>query len=93
VADEPLKGLTGAIPVTERFEQAELTERGKALDEARAKTEVVSPNADRVRGWKFTDWGDEIRVDSQARRYPRLQSRDDPVVQCRRWAASCRLTP
>ena len=93
MADEPLKGLTGAILATEGFGQFELTERRKALDEARARTEVVSPKADRVRGWKFTDWGDEIRVDSQARRYPCLQSRNDPVVQCRRWAASCRLTP
>jgi len=70
VADEPLKGLTGAILATEGFGQVELTEPRKALDEARARTEVVSPKADRVRGWKFTDWGDEIRVDSQARRYP-----------------------
>ena len=70
MADEPLKGLTGAILATEGFGQFELTEPRKALDEARARTEVVSPKADRVRGWKFTDWGDEIRVDSQARRYP-----------------------
>ena len=36
----------------------------KALDEAGAKTQVVSPKADRVRGWKFTDWGDEVQVDA-----------------------------
>ena len=41
----------------------ELTEPRKALDEAGAETRVVSPKSDRVRGWKFTDWGDEVRVD------------------------------
>lgn len=64
MADEPLKGLTVAILVTDGFEQVELTEPRKALDEAGARTQVVSPKADRVRGWKFTDWGDEVRVDA-----------------------------
>ena len=64
MADEPLKGLTVAILVTDGFEQVELTEPRKALDAAGAKTKVVSPKADRVRGWKFTDWGDEVRVDA-----------------------------
>ena len=64
MADEPLKGLTVAILVTDGFEQVELTEPRKALDEAGAKTEVVSPKPDRVRGWKFTDWGDWVGVDS-----------------------------
>ena len=64
MADEPLKGLTVAILVTDGFEQVELTEPRKALDEAGARTLVVSPKADRVRGWKFTDWGDEVAVDA-----------------------------
>jgi protease I len=63
MADEPLKGLKVAILVTDGFEQVELTEPRKALDQAGADTRVVSPKADRVRGWKFTDWGDEVRVD------------------------------
>ena len=64
MADKPLNGLKVAILVTDGFEQVELMEPRKALDEVGAKTRVVSPKADRVRAWKFTDWGDEVRVDA-----------------------------
>jgi protease I len=64
MADKPLNGLKVAILVTDGFEQVELIEPRKALDEAGAETRVVSPKAERVRGWKFTDWGDEVRVDA-----------------------------
>jgi protease I len=64
MTDETLKGLTVAILVTDGFEQVELIEPRKALDQAGAKTRVVSPKAGRVRGWKFTDWGDEVGVDT-----------------------------
>jgi PfpI family intracellular protease len=63
MADEPLKGLTVAILVTDGFEQVELAEPRKALDQVGAQTRVVSPKAERVRGWKHTDWGDAVRVD------------------------------
>jgi protease I len=64
MAEETLKGLKVAILVTDGFEQVELMEPRKALDQAGAETRVVSPQAGRVRGWKFTDWGDEVRVDA-----------------------------
>jgi protease I len=58
-----LNGLKVAILVTDGFEQVELVEPRKALDAAGAKTQIVSPRTDRVRGWKFTEWGDELPVD------------------------------
>jgi protease I len=61
--DAPLNGLRVAILVTDGFEQVELAEPRKALDAAGARTQVVSPKSDRVKGWNFTDWGDEIPVD------------------------------
>ncbi len=64
MADNTLKGLTVAILVTDGFEQVELIEPRKALDQAGAETRVVSPKADHIRGWKSTEWGDEIRVDA-----------------------------
>ena len=64
MADETLKGLRVAILATDGFEQAELTEPRKALDQAGAETRVVSPKADRIRGWKLKEWGDEVRVDA-----------------------------
>lgn len=63
MANESLKGLNVAILVTDGFEQVELTEPRKALDEAGAKTQIVSPKNERVRAWKFTDWSIELPVD------------------------------
>jgi protease I len=59
-----LSGLKVAILVTDGFEQVELLEPRKALDEAGADTRVVSPKTDRARGWNFTEWGDEVKVDA-----------------------------
>jgi len=52
-----------AILVTDGFEQVELVEPRKSLDDAGAKTRIVSPKQDKVRGWKFTEWGDQMPVD------------------------------
>ena len=52
-----------AILVTDGFEQVELTGPREALDQAGAKTQVVSPKPDAVRGWQSTDWGGTIKVD------------------------------
>ena len=63
MAQESLKGLNVAILVTDGFEQVELTEPRTALDEAGAKTQIISPKNEHVRAWKFTDWGIELPVD------------------------------
>ena len=60
---DELNGLRVAILVHDGFEEVELTEPRKALTEAGAITSIVSPKADKVRGWKFTDWGMELPVD------------------------------
>jgi protease I len=52
-----------AILVAEGFEQVELTEPRKALDDAGARTMIVSPAVDHVQGWNHFDKGDEFRVD------------------------------
>ena len=58
-----LTGLKVAILVDDGFEQVELTEPRKALDDAGATTQIVSPQDKQVRGWKFTEWGDSLPVD------------------------------
>lgn len=45
-----------AILVTDGFEEVELTEPRKALDDAGAETVIVSPKEEYVRSWAFTDW-------------------------------------
>lgn len=63
MANQEIQGMKIAILATDGFEQVELTEPRKAFDEAGAKTSVVSPKDGKIRGWKFTDWGDEVKVD------------------------------
>jgi protease I len=58
-----LRGKRVAILVADGFEQAELIEPRKALDDAGATTQVVSPAKDQVKGWNHTDWGNQIPVD------------------------------
>src|SRR5579875_2483415 len=60
---DALKGKRVAILATEGFEYVELTEPKKALEEAGAKAEVVSPREGKIRGWNHTDWGDSVKVD------------------------------
>lgn len=60
-----VKGMKIAILVTDGFEEVELTEPRKALDEAGADTAIVSPKYNRVRAWRFTEWGGSLSVDMQ----------------------------
>ena len=60
---ENLAGLKVAILVENGFEQAELLEPRKALQQAGATTHVVSPQKGKVRGWNHTEWGEEVSVD------------------------------
>jgi protease I len=70
MASDFLDGLMVAILITDGFEQVEMTDPRKALDQAGAQTRIVSPKQDQVKAWKFTEWGDKFPVDvplSQAR--------------------------
>lgn len=58
-----LQGKKVAILATDGFEQSELIEPRKALDEAGATTQVVSPANQKIRGWNHKEWGIEVPVD------------------------------
>ena len=60
---EQLAGRRVAILVADGFEQVELTEPKRALEDAGAITQIVSPAGDEVKGWKDTEWGDKFKVD------------------------------
>lgn len=62
---EQLKNRKVAIVVENGFEQVELTEPRKALQQAGAQTEIVSPQKSKVKAWNFEDWGVELPVDKQ----------------------------
>jgi len=63
MATSTLQGKKVAILVTDGFEQVELLEPRKALDEAGATTKVVSPAGKKVKGWNHKEWGNEVPVD------------------------------
>ncbi|MDA4113100.1 MAG: type 1 glutamine amidotransferase [Thaumarchaeota archaeon] len=63
MSNDSLKGMKVAILVDDGFEQVELIEPRRALDEAGAETRIVSPQIDRVRGWNSKEWGDGFPVD------------------------------
>jgi len=58
-----LPGKTVAILATDGVEQVELIKPKKALEDAGAKTEVVSPAEKKLKGWNMKEWGEEIPVD------------------------------
>lgn len=59
-------GKTVAILATDGFEQRELLEPLKALENAGATVRIVSPKGGsgvKIRGWTHGDWAEEVEVD------------------------------
>ena len=64
MAEHDLNGKKVAILVAHGFEQVELLEPRKALEEAGAETDIVSPvDGDKVKGWDHDHWDQEVDVD------------------------------
>ena len=65
-----LDGKRIAMLATDGFEQVELTEPKKNLEKAGAKVTVLSvaKTPKEIKGWKFTDWGDKVKVDGLVER-------------------------
>jgi protease I len=62
MADQ-LKGKRVAALATHGFEQDELLQPRRALVDAGATVDLVSPESGRIRGWKHKEWGEEVGVD------------------------------
>ena len=58
-----LSGKRIAILATDGVEQVELTGPRKSLDDAGARTELISPKSGEIKAWKMKEWGDSIKVD------------------------------
>jgi protease I len=60
-----LEGKKIAILATDGFEQVELTQPKKNLENAGAKVTVLSveKTPKEIKGWDKTDWGDKVKVD------------------------------
>ncbi len=60
-----LDGLKIAILVADGFEQSEMEKPKKALEQAGAKTFIISLVKGKVKGWSGKNWGDSFKVDKQ----------------------------
>lgn len=58
-----LSGKKVAILTEDGFEEVELTSPKKALEEAGAEVQIVSPEKHKVRGWDHDHWSIELPVD------------------------------
>jgi protease I len=63
-----LNGKRVAILVENGFEQDELAAPKQALEQAGARTAIVSPVSGKVKAWKHMDWGTEFPVDAALER-------------------------
>ena len=61
--EKELNGMRVAILVTDYFEQSELVEPKKALEQAGAKTAIISPKSGKVQGVHHVKLGDSFPVD------------------------------
>jgi protease I len=52
------------ILATDGFEQSELIEPKRALEDVGIETVVASPETGSIRGWRKDDWGDSVAVDA-----------------------------
>src|SRR5712691_1447396 len=61
--EKKLAGKKVAILVADGFEQVEMTEPRKALEDAGAETKIVSPKSGQIQGMHHADKGDKFDVD------------------------------
>lgn len=66
MSQDKLKGMKIAILATDGFEQSELFEPLKAVEEAGARVEIISLKDGKIKGWSDNDWGKSISVDKTA---------------------------
>lgn len=60
---QSLSGKKVAVLLTEGFEQVEMTEPRKALQEAGATVHIIAPKSGDVKAWDMDDWGETFDVD------------------------------
>ncbi|HUF14054.1 MAG TPA: type 1 glutamine amidotransferase domain-containing protein [Longimicrobiales bacterium] len=60
---ENLEGRRVAILATNGFEQVELLDPRRALEDAGARVDVISPEEGSIRAWNKDDWGESVDVD------------------------------
>ena len=60
---DKLKGKRIAILATDGFEQSELEEPKKYLENEGAETHVISLKSGSIKGWDEDDWGNKVSVD------------------------------
>jgi len=60
--EETLEGKKIAILAMDGFEESELLEPLKALENAQAEVDVISLKSGTIKSWKDNDWGQSVKV-------------------------------
>ncbi|HKJ42380.1 MAG TPA: type 1 glutamine amidotransferase domain-containing protein [Sunxiuqinia sp.] len=61
---EKLKGKKIALLATNGFEESELFEPKKALEQSGAVVEVIAPEAGKLKAWRHGEWSRKVDVDT-----------------------------
>lgn len=61
--EQALTGRRVAVLVSDGFEEVELTEPCRALSDAGARIDIVSPAGESVKAWRHGQWGQSFDVD------------------------------
>ena len=64
MSEKKLNGFRVAMVASNGFEEAELLEPRKALDEAGAKTTVLAPKSGKIQGMKHDEKSESVKVDA-----------------------------
>lgn len=73
MAQAQLNGRKVAMLATDGFEQSELTEPKRLLEQAGAQVVVIAPgDSAQITAWNLKNWGDKVKVDQ-----PLAQARPD----------------
>lgn len=62
--ENKLEGKKVAILATDGVEQSELAEPKRALEDAGARTMIISIKQGQIKGWDHTKWGQNFKVDA-----------------------------
>lgn len=63
MVSQTINSKTVALLATNGFEQSELVRPKQALEDAGARTVIVSPESGSIKGWNEKNWGDSFSVD------------------------------
>src|SRR5665213_367812 len=66
--EKRLRKLKVAVLLCDGFEESEMTDPKKALEEEGAIVHLISPDASKVTSWQHNKWGEKFKVDRKLKK-------------------------